>query len=88
MTSLLESEHCPVKLQGGHAHPKSSRGGRHSTIRPIELINVIFKFVAKAFALRLGPIAHRTISNTQSVFIKGWLIHEGIVYLQEIIHES
>jgi hypothetical protein len=32
--------------------------------RPIALINVIFKFVAKAYAICLSPIAHRTISVT------------------------
>jgi hypothetical protein len=45
--------------------------------RPIALINVIFKFVAKAYAIRLSPISHRTISATQSAFIKGRLIHEA-----------
>jgi hypothetical protein len=56
--------------------------------RPIALINVIFKFVAKAYATRLSPIAHRTISRSQSAFIKGRHIHEGVLSLQEIIHES
>ena len=56
--------------------------------RPIALINVIFKFVAKAYAIRLSPIAHRTISKTQSAFIKGRQLHEGVVSLQEIIHET
>ena len=48
---------------------------------------MIFKFVAKAYALRLTPIAHRTISRTQSAFIKGRHIHEGVLALQEIVHE-
>jgi hypothetical protein len=56
--------------------------------RPIALINVIFKFVAKAYATRLSPIAHMTISRSQSAFIKGRYIHEGVLALQEIIHES
>nr|XP_051201554.1 uncharacterized protein LOC127315064 [Lolium perenne] len=56
--------------------------------RPIALINIIFKFVAKAYAIRLSPIAHRTISLTQSAFIRGHHIHEGILALQEIIHET
>ena len=55
--------------------------------RPIALINVIFKFVAKAYAMRLSPIAHRTISRTQSAFIRGRHIHEGVISLQEIVHE-
>jgi mannosylglycoprotein endo-beta-mannosidase len=56
--------------------------------RPIALINVIFKFVAKAYAIRVSPIAHRVISRAQSAFIKGRHILEGIVSLQEIIHET
>jgi hypothetical protein len=36
----------------------------------IALINVIFKFVVKAFAIRLAPLAHRTIDRSQSAFIK------------------
>ena len=48
---------------------------------------MIFKFVAKAYALRLSPIAHRTISSTQSAFIRGRHIHEGVVCHQEIMPE-
>jgi hypothetical protein len=54
---------------------------------PIALINVIFKFVAKAYAIRLSPVAHRTISRHQTAFIKGRHIHEGVLSLQEIIHD-
>jgi hypothetical protein len=49
---------------------------------------VIFKFVAKAYAIRVSPIAHRTIYRSQSTFIKGRHILERIVSLQEIIHET
>jgi hypothetical protein len=55
--------------------------------RPIALINVIFKLVSKAYAIRLAPIAHRVISASQSAFIKGRLIHEGALALHEIVHE-
>jgi hypothetical protein len=55
--------------------------------RPIALINVIFKFVAKAFAIRLAPLAHRTIDRSQSTFIKGRCLHEGVLALHEITHE-
>ena len=48
---------------------------------------MIFKFVAKAYALRLSPVAHRTISASQTVFIKGRHIHEGVLSLQETVHE-
>lgn len=39
--------------------------------RPIALINGIFKFVSKAYAIRLAPIAHMTIDRSQTAFIKG-----------------
>jgi hypothetical protein len=38
---------------------------------PIALINIIFKFVAKAFAIRLAPLAHRRFDRSQSAFIRG-----------------
>ncbi|XP_071683213.1 uncharacterized protein [Lolium perenne] len=42
-----------------------------------EDINVIFKFVAKTYAIRLSPVAHRMISRTQSAFIKGQWVWSG-----------
>jgi hypothetical protein len=68
--------------------PKVSGAENIKQFRPIALINVIFKFVAKAYATRLSPIAHRTISRAQSAFIKGRHIHEGVLSLQEIVHET
>jgi hypothetical protein len=55
--------------------------------RPIALINVIFKFVAKAVANRLAPVANCIIAQSQTAFIKGRLIMDGALSLHEIIHE-
>jgi hypothetical protein len=55
--------------------------------RPIALINVIFKLVSKAFAVRLSPVAHRVISQAQTAFIKGRFIQDGPLALHGIIHE-
>ena len=55
--------------------------------RPIALINVIFKLVAKVVASRISPVAHRVISKVQTVFIKGRNILDGPLALHEIIHE-
>jgi hypothetical protein len=55
--------------------------------RLIALINVIFKFIAKAYAICLAPLAHRTIDHSQTAFIKGRELHEGVLALHEIIHE-
>jgi hypothetical protein len=55
--------------------------------RPIALINVIFKFIAKAYAIRLAPIALRMVDRSQTTFIKGRCLHEGVLALHEIVHE-
>ena len=67
--------------------PKVAGAESIKQFRPIALINVIFKFVAKAYAMRLAPVAHRTIAMTQTAFIKGRYIHDGALALHEIIHE-
>lgn len=51
------------------------------------MINNFAKFPAKGFATRLSPVAHRTISPTQSAFIKGRYILDGILCLHEIVHD-
>ncbi|KAK1612923.1 hypothetical protein QYE76_036596 [Lolium multiflorum] len=68
--------------------PKVSAAEDIKQFRSIALINVIFKFVAKSYATRLSPIAPWTIICSQSAFIKGLHIHEGVISLQEIIQES
>jgi hypothetical protein len=55
--------------------------------RPIALINVIFKLISKAYAIRLSLVAHHIISSSQSAFIKGQHIHDGALALHEIAHE-
>jgi hypothetical protein len=67
--------------------PKVKGADSIKQFRPIALINVIFKFVAKAYAIRLAPLAHRTIDRSQSAFIKGRCLHEGVLALHEIFHE-
>jgi hypothetical protein len=42
--------------------PKVPGADNIKQYRPIALINVIFKIVAKAYAMRLSPVAHRVIS--------------------------
>nr|XP_051212000.1 uncharacterized protein LOC127329534 [Lolium perenne] len=67
--------------------PKVQGADTIKQFRPIALINVIFKFIAKAYATRLAPLAHRTIDRSQSAFIKGRCLHEGVLALHEIAHE-
>ncbi|KAK1697110.1 hypothetical protein QYE76_013807 [Lolium multiflorum] len=67
--------------------PKVPGADQISQFRPITLINVIFKIVSKAFAVRLDPIAHRIINPCQTAFIKGRNILDGSLALIEIVHE-
>jgi hypothetical protein len=46
--------------------------------RPIALINVIFKFVAKAFAIRLSPIANSCIGRTRRPSLRVDLFMKGL----------
>jgi hypothetical protein len=55
--------------------------------RHIVLINVIFKLVSKAYVMRLSPVAHRVISQSQTAFIKGRFIQDCPLAMHEIIHE-
>jgi hypothetical protein len=67
--------------------PKVSGADDIKQFRLITLINVIFKLISKAYAIRLSLVAHRVISTSQTAFIKGRLIHEGALALHEIVHE-
>jgi hypothetical protein len=67
--------------------PKVPSADDIKQFHPIALINVISKLVSKAYAIRLSPVAHRTISPAQTTFIKGRFIQDGSLALHEIIHE-
>jgi hypothetical protein len=55
--------------------PKVKGADSIRQFRPTALINVIFKFMAKAYVIRLAPIAHMTIDRSQTAFIKGICLH-------------
>jgi hypothetical protein len=67
--------------------PKVQGVDQISQFCPIALINVIFKIVSKCFASKLDPIANRVISPNQTTFIKGRFITDGVLALQEVVHE-
>lgn len=67
--------------------PKVKGADNIRLFRPIALINNLFKFTPKAFATKFSPVAHRIISRSQSAFIKGRVILDGILTLHEIIHD-
>jgi hypothetical protein len=55
--------------------------------RPICLLNVSFKFFIKVASNRVSVVAHTVVKPTQTAFMPGRLILEGVVVLHETIHE-
>ena len=55
--------------------------------RPICLLNVSFKISTKVATTRLNMVADKVISPTQTAFMRGRNILEGVVILHETVHE-
>ena len=55
--------------------------------RPICLLNVSFKIFTKVATSRINSVADHLISPTQTAFMRGQNILEGVVVLHEIIYE-
>jgi hypothetical protein len=55
--------------------------------RPIFLLNVSFKIFTKVITNKLVGVAQRVIQPSQSAFIPGKNIMEGVIILCETIHE-
>jgi phosphate starvation-inducible protein PhoH len=51
------------------------------------LLNVSYKIVTKVTANRINQVADHTISPSQTAFMRGRNILEGVVILHESIHE-
>jgi hypothetical protein len=67
--------------------PKKEDESRIEKFRPICLLNVIFKIFIKVGTNRATVIAHKVIRPTQSAFIPGRNILEGVVILHKTNHE-
>ena len=60
---------------------------RIEQFRPICLLNVSFKIFTKVGTNRLTKIAHSVVQPTQTAFMPGRHILEGVVVLHETLHE-
>jgi hypothetical protein len=67
--------------------PKVKEANNISQYRAMCLLNVDFKVFSKLLTDRITPMANKLISDSQSTFIKGSNILEGVVILHEVIHE-
>jgi hypothetical protein len=67
--------------------PKVQEANVIQQYRPICLLNVSFKIFTKVATLRINLIADKVISPTQTAFMRGRNILEGVVILHETVHE-
>jgi hypothetical protein len=67
--------------------PIKEDASRIEQYRPICLLNVSFKIFTKVGTNRVTALAYKVIRPTQSTFIPGRNILEGVVVLHETIHE-
>nr|XP_017256449.1 PREDICTED: uncharacterized protein LOC108226007 [Daucus carota subsp. sativus] len=66
--------------------PKKSAASKPSDFRPISLMNSSMKLISKVLARRLSPFMNTLISHTQTAFVKGRQISDGILLTSEIYH--
>jgi hypothetical protein len=68
--------------------PKIKDANRIQLFRPICLLNCLYKWFIKVLTLRLEPIVGRLIHNSQTTFIHGRNIMNGVMALYDILHET
>ena len=66
---------------------KVLEANRIQQYRPICLLNVSFKIFTKVAMNRMNMVTDHVISPTQSAFMAGRNILEGVVILHDMIHE-
>jgi hypothetical protein len=67
--------------------PKIENAAKIQQYRPICVLNVSFKIFTKVGTNRLNKVARTVVSPTQTAFMPGRNIMEGVVILHETIHE-
>jgi hypothetical protein len=67
--------------------PKIENATKFQQYRPIFVLNVSFKIFTKVETNRLNKVARTVVSPTQTAFMPGRNIMEGVVIPHETIHE-
>lgn len=68
--------------------PKKEGATTLNHFRPISLIGSLYKIVVKVLATRIKLVIGKLIDYTQSAFIKGRFILDGVVVLNEAIEDA
>jgi hypothetical protein len=68
--------------------PKKKNPVNLSDFRPISLIRCIYKVISKVLANRLKKVIGSVVSETQSAFISGRQILDGVLIANEIVDEA
>jgi hypothetical protein len=76
-----------IKLWGYHSKPKVKPSTNVKQFRLMCLLNVIYKIITKTLTMRLTTEVGRVVSQFQTTFIPRRNILEGVVILQEVLHE-
>nr|XP_025679104.1 uncharacterized protein LOC112779059 [Arachis hypogaea] len=67
--------------------PKTSQPKSLNQLRPISCCNFVYKIVTRVLVGRLRRVLDAIISPVQSAFVKGRLIQDNIVIVQEAFHK-
>jgi hypothetical protein len=67
--------------------PKVNEADRIQQYRPICLLNVSFNFFTKVATIRLNAVADDVVRPSQTAFMQGRNILDGVVTLHETVHE-
>lgn len=67
--------------------PKIKEANNIKAFRLICLLNVCFKLLTKVLTMRLTHVANKVIGESQTAFLPGRFILDGVVILHEVLHE-
>jgi hypothetical protein len=67
--------------------PKKDNANKIHDYRSICLLNVSFKIITKVLTNRIGLVADKIVSPSQTTFMPGRNILEGVIILHKSIHE-
>jgi hypothetical protein len=65
--------------------PKVARPSSLGEFRPISLLGCLYKIIAKVLAARLAKVMDSVVATTQSAFIKGRNLVDGVLVVNEVI---